>query len=341
MRAIVTQYGKISLAELEKPELPAGYVRVRTEYSAISPGTEMSFVRRATEEVSQLGYSAVGIVEQVGEGVTNRRIGDRVACYGVPYVRHAEWLAVPTNLTAVVPEGVSPEEAAFGGLGAIAVHALRIADLRFGESAIVVGLGILGNIVAQISHAAAYRTIGYDLSAERAAGLRRQGIARVYSDEAELEKELPASVGVAGADAVILCASGPGEPLINKALQWIRNQGKIVIVGDVTMNFDRGLMFAKEAQVLISRAGGPGRYDPAYERDNRDYPIGYVRWTEGRNQEEYIRLLADGRIGVKPLITDVYPLERASEAYDNYRQPSRTIGTLIRYDNDPHADASL
>lgn len=332
MRAIVTQSGNIKVIELERPEPAPGHVLVRTEYSAISPGTEMGFVGRASDEAAAIGYSAVGIVEALGEGVADRRVGERVACYGVPYVRHAEWLAVPTNLTAVVPDGVAPEEAAFGGLGAIAIHALRVADLRFGESAVVVGLGILGNLVAQIAHAAACRAVGYDLNAERAGGLRQLGGASAYAEAAALEAALPEETGGAGADAVLLCASGPGEPLINKALEWVRDRGKVVIVGDLTMNFSRGLMFAKEAQVLISRAGGPGRYDPSYERDNRDYPLGHVRWTEGRNLAAYIRLLAEGRIYVRPLITDVYPLEQAAEAYANYADKStRTIGTLIRY----------
>jgi len=331
MRAIATQHGKILLNELDIPELPAGHILIRTEYSAISPGTEMGFVKRATKQPVTLGYSAVGITEQLGEGVTNRLVGQRVACYGVPYVHHAEWLAVPANLTAPVPSHVSPEEAAFAGLGAIAVHALRVADLKFGESAVIVGLGILGNIITQISNAAAYRTVGIDLNSERASILKEQGISHAYADETQLEDQLAEVTNGVGADAVILCASGPGEPLINRSLQWIRDRGKIVVVGDITMEFNRGLMFGKEAQVLISRAGGPGRYDAAYERDNRDYPIGYVRWTEGRNIGEYIRLLAEGRISVKSLITDIYPLERASEAYMNYEKPSRTIATLIKY----------
>ncbi|WP_338131051.1 zinc-dependent alcohol dehydrogenase [Cohnella rhizosphaerae] len=226
MRAIVTQSGNIKVIELERPDPAPGHVLVRTEYSAISPGTEMGFVGRASDDAAAIGYSAVGIVEAVGEGVADRRVGERVACYGVPYVRHAEWLAVPTNLTAVVPEGVAPEEAAFGGLGAIAVHALRVADLRFGESAVVVGLGILGNLVAQIAHAAACRAVGYDLNAERADRLRQLGGASAYAEADALEAALPEETGGAGADAVLLCASGPGEPLINKALEWVRDRGE-------------------------------------------------------------------------------------------------------------------
>ncbi|MHA0858247.1 zinc-dependent alcohol dehydrogenase [Paenibacillus sp. CMAA1364] len=331
MKYIATQAGKILIAEKDKPEVLPGYVLIRTEYSAISPGTEMGFVNKASDKIVTIGYSAVGIVEQLGEGVDEHYMGKRVACYGVPYVHHAEWLAVPTNLTALVPDHVAPQEAAFAGLGAIAIHALRVADLKFGESAIIVGLGILGNIIAQISNASAYRTSGIDLNSERTAMLRSQGLTHMYDEASQLEENLDEVTGGVGADAVILCASGSGEQIINPALEWIRLRGKVVIVGDISMEFARGLMFGKEAQILISRAGGPGRYDAEYEKKNQDYPIGYVRWTEGRNIAEYIRLLAEGRISVKPLITDVYPLERAAEAYANYETPTTTIATLIKY----------
>jgi len=332
MRAVAAQNGRIFVTELDEPGLLPGHVLIRTEYSAISPGTEMTMTRNSGDAPVILGYNAVGIVEEVGEGVEGVEAGDRVACYGAPYVRHAERLAVPSNLTAKVPDHVDPREAAFAGLGAIAIHALRTAQLQFGESAIVVGLGILGNLIAQIANAAAYRTAGVDLLEERAAGLKALGVRHVYTDPAELERELPAVTGAPGADAVLLCAGGPGEELINRAMAWLRDRGKIVIVGDLAMSFSRAAMFAKEAQVLISRAGGPGRYDASYERGNRDYPIGYVRWTEGRNVGEYIRLLAEKRISVAPLITHELPLERAPEAYALYRQGAPgVIGTVLRH----------
>ncbi len=331
MKAVATQLGRVVVTDIEKPAPLSGHVLVRTEYSAISPGTEMSFVRQSADKLVVMGYSAVGIVEQLGESVTGIEVGQRVAVYGAPYTRHAEWLSVPANLAAVVPDHVDPEEAAFAGLGAIAIHALRVADLHFGESAVVVGLGILGNLTAQIANAAAYQTLGMDLNADRAAMLQEHGVTRAYTSQEELNDGVSAVTGGVGADAVLLCASGPGEPIINAALESIRLRGKVVIVGDVTAEFSRGLMFGKEAQVLISRAGGPGRYDSQYERDNIDYPIGYVRWTEGRNIAEYIRLLAEGRISIKKMITNVYGLDQAEQAYANYAKPSKTIGTLFKY----------
>lgn len=331
MKAIAAREGSIVRIDVEEPELLDGHVLIRTEYSAISPGTELTIANRSKEKLIGLGYSAVGLIEKVGKAVTALHPGQRVACYGGPYVRHAELLSVPVNLTAVVPEHVSSEEAAFAGLGAIAIHALRTADLRFGESAVVVGLGILGNITAQIAAAAACPTLGYDLNAERVAFLRQCGVSHAYNKQEDLEAGLVEATGGSGADSVLLCASGNGEELMNSSFNWIRDRGKVVVVGDLSTEFSRGKMFGKEAQVLISRAGGPGRYDAQYERDNMDYPLGYVRWTEGRNTREYIRLLAEKRISVRPIISGIYPIDRVEEAYDSYLTPSTTMGTLIRY----------
>lgn len=330
MKAVATQNGTIIIADIPATEPPAGHVLIRTEFSAISPGTETTFIRKASDKQVVLGYSAVGIVEKLGEGVEHLSPGQRVACYGAPYVRHAEYLTVPSNLTALVPDGVRPEDAAFAGLGAIAIHALRVADLRFGESAIVVGLGILGQLIAQIASAAAYRTAGLDIDATRAERLRQHGVPYAFHDQEQMEARLGEITGGHGADSVLLCAGGPGEALINRSFTWIRDRGKIVIVGDLTAEYSRGAMFGKEAQVLISRAGGPGRYDASYERDNCDYPIGYVRWTEGRNIGEYVRLLAEKRIRVESLITNTYPVDQAEQAYAKLGDPS-TVGTLLKY----------
>ncbi|NMO96408.1 zinc-dependent alcohol dehydrogenase [Paenibacillus lemnae] len=331
MKAVATQHGKVGLTEIERPPLQPGHVRIRTEYSAISPGTEMTFIKRASEKQVIIGYSAVGIVTEIGEGVTGLTAGQRVACYGAPYVRHAEELAVPSNLTALVPDHVNPEEAAFAGLGAIAIHALRIADLRFGESVVVVGLGILGQIIAQIASAAANQVLGYDLNQDRVKSMK-QHMAHTYDNQEDLEKSIDTVTGGHGVDSVVLCAGGPGEKLINSSMKWIRDKGKIVIVGDLSMSFNRGQMFSKEAQVLISRAGGPGRYDAGYELENKDYPIGFVRWTEGRNIAEYIRLLAEKRIDIKPLISRVVPVQEAQSAYDSYSAASAVMGTVFKYE---------
>ncbi|MGG4480959.1 zinc-binding alcohol dehydrogenase [Paenibacillus sp. CC-CFT742] len=334
MKIVAAKEGKVTILHADIPELNKRHVQVRTEYSGISPGTEMSAIKRSGESPVYLGYSAVGIVEQTGSEVRDIVPGDRVACYGVPYVRHAEIISVPTNLVTKVPPHVKPEEAAFTGLGAIAIHALRTADVRFGDKVLVVGLGILGNLVAQIAAAGACHTAAYDLSKARVQLLQEQmGIQAGLSTEEEVERFVMNETGGLGFDSILLCAGGPGEVLINKSLEWLRDRGKVVIVGDLSMEFSRDLMFRKEAQVLISRAGGPGRYDLQYEHHNQDYPIGFVRWTEGRNMDEYVRLLADKRITVGPAITHMFALDEAPEAYENYQSDSAqgALATLIKY----------
>lgn len=335
MRAVVSTDGVVHTVEKEAPVLQPHFVLVDTVYSAISPGTEMS-MQKNVQGPFALGYSAAGIVREVGEGVSHLRPGDRVACYGAPFVKHASLLAVPKHLAAPLPPQVSLREASFAGLGAIAIHALRQAQLQFGERVVVVGLGILGQIIAQVAHAAAYTVIGYDLLPERCAMLRQAGIEAVYADPQELEAAIRKLTNGEGADAVLLCAGGSATDLIDKSLGWLRDRGKVVIVGDLKMEFDRERMFTKEAEVLISRAGGPGRYARDYEVGGFDYPLGYVRWTEGRNVAEYVRLLAAGRIRVEPLISAELPMEKADIAYARYKQsPKDTIGVVLRY-----ADAS-
>jgi len=331
MKAVAARDGKAAVIEVDAPELKEGHVLIRTEFSGISPGTEMGIIKNSAGKSVMIGYSAVGRIEQLGEGVTDYEIGDRVACYGSPFVQHAELLAVPTNLITSVPEHVCSQEAAFTGLGAIAIHALRIADLRFGESVLVVGLGILGNLVAQIASAAAYRTVGMDLSSERVELLKQQGLPQVFERTEDLEEQLDNLTDGHGFDSIILCAGGSGEELINSSFEWLRDRGSVVIVGNLSMEFSRAAMFKKEARVLISRAGGPGRYDNQYEKENRDYPVGYVRWTEGRNVGEYVRLLSEKRISVQPLITDQYELDQAHHAYEKYESDSKILASLIKY----------
>lgn len=325
--------GKVDIMELEGPTPEANYVLVETAYSAISPGTEMILMTdlRSTEPIP-LGYSAMGIVTEVGTEVTHVEKGDRVACYGSPFVRHAELLKVPKQLVVPLPEQVGDQEAAYVGLGAIAIHALRQADLRFGESVVVVGLGILGQIISQIAEASANRVIGMDRIAERVAKLKASGSQLVYDNEEEMARSLHEVTQGTGADAVILCVGGGNTEILDKALTWIRDRGKIVIVGDVAMVCNRELMFQKEAQILISRAGGPGRYQADYEQKGFDYPIGHIRWTEGRNMAEYIRLVAEKKLRIAPLISHTLPLERIGEAYALYREaPEQVLGVVIHY----------
>lgn len=342
MKAVISLKGKIEIIELEEPSAGANDVLVETCYSAISSGTELLLNSMLIEHAIPLGYSAMGVVKEIGEGISHLRRGQRVACYGSPYVRHAELLAVPKHLVVALPDECHSSEAAFVGIGAIAIHALRQADLRFGETVVVIGLGILGQIAGQIAEASGYRLIGFDLLAERCEKLSEAGAANVYNSAKEVQCAIDFITQQQGADAVIICANGANAGIIDQALHWIRDRGKIVIVGDVKMDFDREVMFAKEAQMLISRAGGPGRYDETYERKAVDYPIGYVRWTEGRNMAEFIRLLAERRISVQMLITHEMDLPSLSEAYELLREsPRDVLGILVDYGKEQDSDTRM
>lgn len=317
-----------------RPEPKAGHVLIRTVCSAISPGTELMIARRPNERPAALGYSAAGYVAESGD-CAGVEAGQRVACYGGPYVRHAEWLSVPRNLVVPIPESVGFEEASFVGLGAIAIHALRKAALHFGETVAVVGLGIIGQLVCQIAHAASFQVVAHDLIPER-----RHKLQAMLPDCTVVERldEMGAivggSTGGAGADAVLLCANSADGSLIDHALRWVRDRGHVVVVGDMKMDFNRGLLFAKEANLTVSKAGGPGRGDAGYELHGNDYPIGFVRWTEGRNMGEYIRLLERRAIRIEPLIYDQFPLQEVLGAYEKYkRMPEQTMGMVIRYDH--------
>ncbi|MBO9605891.1 MAG: zinc-binding alcohol dehydrogenase [Paenibacillaceae bacterium] len=328
MKAVKGRNGTAELVELPVPEVLPQHVLVKTDVSAVSVGTELMMIRVNGE--ANLGYSATGTVAQIGEGVTHVAPGQRVACYGVP--THREYLLVPKHLTVPVPDGVSPEEAAFAGIGAIAVHAVRQANLAFGETMIVAGLGILGQVIARIAHAACYRVIGLELMEERCRMLEAAGIT-ACSNEEELRRALEAGdPAVKGADAVLLCASDRKRSMVDQALGWLRDRGRVVVVGDTGTEFDRDLLFMKEASIHISRAGGPGRYEESYEKQGVDYPVGYVRWTEGRNVGEYLRLAAEKRIDMRQLITGECSLADLPAMYGSLASaPQQSMGVVVRH----------
>lgn len=331
MKSIVASNGVVQILERESPVIKPSFLLIRTLFSAVSPGTEIGLVSLSKDKEISLGYSAVGIVEECGEDITEYQVGDTVACYGAPYVGHSEYLLVPITLCAKVPENVEPKQAALAGIGAIAIHALRVAKLEFGETVVIVGLGLLGQMIAKIANAAAFNVIALDISEERVSMLQPDGIS-CFSSVSNMENALMKATHNNGADAVLLCAGGKRSTLTHQSLSWIKNQGKVVIVGDIEPDFPRETMFAKEAQILISRAGGPGRYDKRYELQALDYPYGYVRWTEGRNVAEYLRLVNENRINVQTFITEIVDFNSAPQAYEDLIN-KQVLTKIIAYNN--------
>ncbi|MFD0712596.1 zinc-binding alcohol dehydrogenase [Paenibacillus sp. GCM10027626] len=328
MKAAKSENGKVEIVELPLPEVDASSLLVRTDYSALSTGTELMVLRKHINAF--LGYSGTGVVDRVGSAVADIKPGQRVACYGVP--THAEYFVANRHHVAAIPDEIDSREAAFAGIASIAIQGMRQADLRFGETVIVLGLGILGQLAAQIAHAAAYQVIAVDMLEERCQIAEKAGIPHVCRSAEEVGGLVHQLTAGKGSDCVMICSSSKAQRLIDQGLDWIRDKGKIVIVGDTNTEFERDKLFQKEAQITISRAGGPGRYDREYEEEGRDYPYGYVRWTLNRNLSEFVRLLAGGRLNLQPLITGMYALEQIEEAYQaSLQHPAVTMGQLLKF----------
>lgn len=332
MKYIGARNGKVAIFESEIPAVKKGFVLIKTKYSAISPGTELTMMRNSKDQIISLGYSAAGEVIEVDEGVTHFAVGNRVACYGAPYVHHAEYLCVPQTLCAKVPDHVDLKAASLAGIGAISIHALRKANLQFGEISVVVGLGIFGQLIGQVAKNAGHQVVALNRSKPRAELLNELSGIATFTNEEKLEDHIEEISNSKGVDAVFLCTGGDSNYLTNKSLEWLRDKGKSVIVGDLQPNYKRDVMFAKEIDILISRAGGPGRYDPSYELDAVDYPYGQVRWTEGRNTAEYIRLVAADRIKVDSYVEAITDLDNIDGTYHHLQQSNISELThIIRY----------
>jgi predicted dehydrogenase len=362
--------GKTEIADVPAPRPGAGAVLVRTAASVVSVGTERSVVdfagrsllgkaRSRPDLVRQmiqkgrregwlaaaeaafsrldhpmaLGYSSAGIVVEAGAGVTRFHPGDRVACAGGGHAVHAEYAAVPVNLLAGVPEGVDLEEAAFGTLGAIAMHGFRLSGAALGERVAVIGLGLIGLLAAQIAQSAGCRVFGIDIDGKRVALARRLGIPAGARPDAERAGRT--FTGARGFDVVLVCADTPSADPLVLAGALARDRGTVVAVGAVGMAIPRKPYYEKEIDFRISRSYGPGRYDPLYEEAGVDYPFGFVRWTEQRNIESFLALLADGKVRVAPLITHRFPVEKGADAYrlisGKGKKSESFLGVLLTY----------
>jgi len=302
-------------------------------------------VRNRLDSPSALGYSSSGTVVAVGEGITDLSVGDRVACAGANYAVHAEFACIPRLLVARIrPDSVvSFEEAAFTTLGAVALHGIRTADVKLGDVVSVIGLGLLGQLTVQILQAAGCRVLGMDIVAERADLALRLGADAVsISGDGLRDLCLQHSSGH-GADAVLITAETASSQPVDLAGEVARDRGVVVAVGTVGMDIPRKLYFEKELDFRISRSYGPGRYDAAYEQKGRDYPIGYVRWTETRNMEAFLQLLAEGKLDLKSLVTHRFPIERALGAYDliTGRVGEPFLGVLITYPEQAEANRQI
>ncbi len=278
-----------------------------------------------------LGYSSAGVIVALGKNMSGFKVGQRVACAGGGYAVHAEYNVVPRNLLAPLPKNVDFESAAFATLGAIALHGFRLAQPQLGESVAVIGLGLLGLLTIQMAAAAGCRVLGIDLDARRIALARSLGSPAVLREQAEAAAQ--AFTAHRGFDSVVICADSSSNDPVELAGVIARDRAKIVATGAVGLNFPRKLYYEKELSFVNSRSYGPGRYDPNYEENGADYPIGYVRWTEGRNLQAVVQLLADSKLNVAPLITHRFPIAEGAKAYEviTGKKKESFLGVLLTY----------
>ncbi|MFE7130110.1 bi-domain-containing oxidoreductase [Streptomyces sp. NPDC057638] len=376
MKQVVQNYksGELALLDVPEPGCKPDGVLVRSAFSLISTGTElmkvseagMSMLGKARSRPDQvakvmqsvatnglpatyrkvmgkldsytpLGYSLCGVVERVGAGIDDVAVGDLVACAGNEHALHAELNWVPKNLYARVPDGLAPRHAAFGTVGSIALQGVRQGEPQLGEVALVIGLGLIGQLVVQLLAASGVRVVGVDPDPDRCELAARLG-ATACGD--------PSSAAVAGAvaeltdghgvDQVYLAAGGASNQPVELAARMSRDRGRVVDIGKCRLDLPWNAYYEKELDVRFSRSYGPGRYDPAYELEGRDYPIGYVRWTERRNLACFLDLLARGRVDVEPLISHIADFEDAVETYKRLKEGDlKAVAVLFRYPDGP------
>lgn len=367
--------GELKLEDVPKPIVKKEGVLVKTYYSVISAGTEKmmidlakkGYLGKAKERpdlVKQvlnktkneglintykavmnkidypvpLGYSCAGKIIAVGEEVDEFKVGDYVACAGAGYANHAEYNYVPKNLVVKINKTEKIKECSFATLGSIAMQGVRQADVKLGENVVIIGLGLLGQIAAQILKAAGCKVIGIDYDESKLELAKQNGIQQsiLLPIESPVEKIMNFTNGY-GADKILITAATKENEPVEMAAKIARDRATIVMVGVTGINIPRKLYYEKELQFKLSRSYGPGRYDYNYEEKSNDYPIGYVRWTENRNMQEVIRLIEEGLISINSLITHEFKIQDAQEAYNfvlNNPNNEKYIGVLLEYDKE-------
>jgi predicted dehydrogenase len=372
VKQVVQNYksGELAVLDVPVPGCKPGGVLVRTVYSLISTGTEMMKVSEAgmsmlgkarsrpdqvakvmqsvatngvpatyrkvmgkLDSYTPLGYSLCGVVEQAGAGVDDVKVGDLVACAGNEHALHAELNWVPRNLYVPVPEGLAPQHAAFGTVGSIAMQGVRQGEPQLGEVALVIGLGLIGQLVVQLLAASGVRVVGADPDPARCELAERLGAA-ACGDPAStaVESAVAELTDGHGVDQVYLAAGGGSNQPVELAAELARDRGRVVDIGKCRLDLPWNAYYEKELDVRFSRSYGPGRYDPSYELEGRDYPIGYVRWTERRNLACFLDLAARGKVDVEPLISHVADFDDAVETYRRLKDGElKAVTALFRY----------
>src|SRR3954452_1321642 len=385
MKQVAQNYrsGELAVLDVPAPACKPGGVLVRSLFSLISTGTEMvkvsearmsllgkararpDQVRKLVDAVSQqgvvatyhkamdrldsytpLGYSLCGVVVEVGPGAEQFAVGQLVAAAGNEFALHAEVNWVPVNLCVPVPASVAPEHAAFATVGAIAMQGVRRAEASLGETACVIGLGLIGQLVVRLLVASGVQVVGLDTVPARCRAAEKAGaVACAVPDDAglaQLESVLLERTGGLGADHVLLAAGGDSNRPVEIAARLARDRARVVDIGKTRLDLPWNAYYDKELDVRFSRSYGPGRYDDRYELEGVDYPAGYVRWTERRNLGCFLDLLAEGSVDVAELVSGIHPVEEAMTVYDGLASGSLSgVGFLLSYGSSDDPDAPV
>ena len=369
MRQVLIRRGRAVVEDVPAPLVSEGGVLIKVVNSCISAGTELSslkssdksLIRRALEQPDQVGkvlnmarsegvaktvalvkgsletgdptgYSLAGIVLEVGKGVSEIKAGDRVAAAGASVANHAEYVDVPRNLVMRLSDSLDFRAASTVTLGGIAMQGVRRAQVQLGEYVVVFGTGILGHLALQMLVASGARVIAVDLNDKRLELAQSMGAELCLNpSRVDTIKVVQHYTNGYGADIVLFCAATDNSQALSDAFAMTRKKGRVVMVGVWGRELKREDIYAKELDFLISTSYGPGRYDPNYEDRGLDYPYAYVRWTENRNMEEYLRLIDVKRIQVEPLIQAIYPLENAEQAFNSLQGPDPPLMVLLDY----------
>ena len=366
--------GDTILTEVPVPKVKEGCVLIKTSRSLVSLGTERmlvdfgkaNFIQKAKQQPDKvkmvldkvktdglrptidavfnklgqplpLGYCNVGEVVDVGKGVQEFSVGDRVASNG----NHAEYVLIPKNLVAKIPDNVSDEEATFTVIGSIGLQGIRLLNPTFGETIVIVGLGLIGLVTAELLLANGCNVIGFDFDNEKIRIAQDKGITAINPDQGTNQVKFVESItnGV-GADGVIITASSKSNEIISQSARMCRKRGRVVLIGVIGLDISRADFFEKEITFQVSCSYGPGRYDETYERKGYDYPIGFVRWTEKRNFEAVLNAISKRRLNVKPLITNRIPLLEYHKIYGDMGN-SRSIAAILEYESNAKVVSSI
>ena len=363
--------GKTSVEDIPIPNPRTGQALVRVAASLVSAGTERMLVEFAEKSLlgkarsrpdlvkqvldrmrregvlvtlgaafnrldqpMPLGYSSAGTIVALGEKMEGFTVGQRVACAGGGYAVHAEYNVVPRALLTLLPDSVDFESAAFTTLGAIALHGFRLAAPQLGENVAIIGMGLLGLLMGQIAVSAGCRVLGIDVNPQRIILAESLGLQAVVRDQAF--ESAQAFSSNRGFDKVLICADTPSNDPVELAALIARDRANVIATGAVGLTFPRKIYYEKELSFINSRSYGPGRYDSSYEEDGKDYPIGFVRWTEGRNFEAIVGLMASGKLKIAPMVSHRFPIDQAAQAYEiiTGKKKEPFLGVLLTYEQE-------